>query len=213
VTAERVRIARELHDVVAHSMSVIAMHAGTGRLAADRDPGAARRALEVAERVSRDALAELRRLVTVLRDVDDPVPALAPAPGLPDVHRLVAEVAAAGVTVDVHTVGDLRAVPGGVSLTAYRIVQEALTNVVRHASPARVQLTVRVGDGAVTLEVADDGGRVAGPVPRAAGAGSGHGTIGMRERAAVYGGDLESGPRPGGGWRVAARLPCGTAQQ
>jgi signal transduction histidine kinase len=213
VTAERVRIARELHDVVAHSMSVIAMHAGTGRLAADRDPGAARRALEVAERVSREALAELRRLVTVLRDVDDPVPALAPAPGLPDVHRLVAEVAAAGVTVDVYTDGDLRAVPGGVSLAGYRIVQEALTNVVRHASPARVQLTVRVGDGAVTLEVVDDGARVAGPVPGAAGAGSGHGTIGMRERAAVYGGDLESGPRPGGGWRVAARLPCGTAQQ
>ncbi len=206
VTAERVRIARELHDVVAHSMSVIAMHAGSGRLAADQDPAAARRALEVVERSSRDALAEMRRLVTVLRDTDEVGPALDPAPGLPDVHQLVAEVAAAGVTVEVHTEGDLASVPDGVSLAAYRIVQEALTNVVRHASPTQARVSVTIGDGEVVLEVTDDGAtgtaaRAAAPAP------GGHGTIGMRERAALYGGELVAGPRPEGGWRVAARLP------
>jgi signal transduction histidine kinase len=206
VTAERVRIARELHDVVAHSMSVIAMHAGSGRLAAGRDPAAARRALEVVERSSRDALAEMRRLVTVLRDADEAGAALAPVPGLRDVHRLVAEVAAAGVTVEVHTEGDLGGVPDGVSLAAFRIVQEALTNVVRHASPAQARLSVRIGDGAVVLDVVDDGAGVA--VRAAAPASAGQGTIGMHERAALYGGELTAGPRPGGGWRVAARLPC-----
>jgi signal transduction histidine kinase len=206
VTAERVRIARELHDVVAHSMSVIAMYAGSGRLAADRDPAAARRALEVVERSSRDALAEMRRLVTVLRDADEAGAALAPVPGLRDVHRLVAEVAAAGVTVEVHTEGDLGGVPDGVSLAAYRIVQEALTNVVRHASPAQARLSVRIGDGAVVLDVVDDGAGVA--VRAAAPASAGQGTVGMHERAALYGGELTAGPRPGGGWRVAARLPC-----
>ena len=206
VTAERVRIARELHDVVAHSMSVIAMHAGSGRLAADRDPTAARRALEVVERSSRDALAEMRRLVIVLRDTDEAGPALAPAAGLRDVHRLVAEVAAAGVTVEVHTDGDLASVPDGVSLAAYRIVQEALTNVVRHASPGQAHLSVRIDDGEVVLEVTDDGATGAAARETASASG-GHGTIGMRERAALYGGELTAGPRPEGGWRVAARLP------
>jgi signal transduction histidine kinase len=203
VAGERLRIARELHDVVAHSMSVISMHAGTGRLAAERDPAAARRALEVVERSSREALAELRRLVTVLRDADGDA-ALAPAPRLTDVHGLVAEVAAAGVTVDVHTDGDLTSVPEGVSLAAYRIVQEALTNVVRHALPARAELRITVGDDAVLLEIVDDGASGVGTSPAEH---RGHGMIGMRERAVLYGGELDAGPRPGGGWRVAARLP------
>ena len=189
VTAERVRIARELHDVVAHSMSVIAMHAGSGRLAADRDPAAARRALEVVERSSRDAMGEMRRLVTVLRAADEVEPALAPAAGLHDLHQLVAEVAAAGVTVEVHTEGDLASVPDGVSLAAYRIVQEALTNVVRHASPARAHVSVRIASGEVVLDVTDDG--AARPTAsETAPASAGHGTIGMRERAALYGGEL-----------------------
>jgi signal transduction histidine kinase len=205
VTDERLRIARELHDVVAHSMSVIAMHAGSGRLAAGRDPAAARRAFEVIEQSSRDALAELRRLVTVLRDADDDRPALAPAPGLPDVHRLVAEVAAAGVTVDVHTEGDLAAVPDGVSLAAYRIVQEALTNVVRHVGPARARLSVVVGDGKVVVAVTDDGDL--GAAAPTGHAGRGHGVVGMRERAALYGGDLTAGPGLDGGWQVAGWLP------
>ncbi|MGH9248406.1 MAG: sensor histidine kinase, partial [Acidimicrobiales bacterium] len=212
VTAERVRIARELHDVVAHSMSVIAMHAGSGRLAADRDPAAARWALEVVERSSRDALAEMRRLVTVLRAEDEAEPELAPAAGLHDVHQLVAEVAAAGVTVEVHTEGDLASVPDGVSLAAYRIVQEALTNVVQHASPAQAHVSVRIGDGKVVLEVTDDG--TTGAVAReTAPASGGHGTIGMRERAALYGGELTAGPRPEGGWRVAVRLPYAVVDQ
>jgi signal transduction histidine kinase len=205
VAAERLRIARELHDVVAHSMSVIAMHAGSGRLAADRDPVAARKALEVVEQSSRDALAEMRRLVTVLRDADDVGPALAPAPGLRDVHRLVAEVAAAGVIVDVHTEGDLAEVPDGVSLAAYRIVQEALTNVVRHVGQGRAHLSVAVGDGKVVLDVTDDGDRQA--ATEVGKAGRGHGVVGMRERAALYGGDLTAGPGPDGGWHVAGWLP------
>ena len=211
VNAERVRIARELHDVVAHSMSVITMHAGTGRLAAARDPDAARRALEVVEESSRTALAEMRRLVTVLRDVDGAAPELAPAPDLAGVHRLVAQVAAAGVKVDVRTDGDLTAVPPGVSLAAYRIVQEALTNVVRHVGPTRVQLTVTVDGDLVRLEVTDSGaGRMAAAdVP----AGTGHGTVGMRERALLYGGELSIGPAPDGGWRVAGWLPLAAAQR
>ncbi|HEU4347872.1 MAG TPA: sensor histidine kinase [Actinoplanes sp.] len=210
VNAERLRIARELHDVVAHSMSVIAMHAGSGRLAADRDPEAARKALEVVEESSRDALAEMRRLVTVLRDPEEATPALAPAPGLTDVHRLVAEVAAAGVRVDVHTDGDLAEVPDGVSLAAYRIVQEALTNVVRHAGPTSVRLTVAADGDRVRLEVSDHGGRRA---TTAAPAASGHGTAGMRERATLYGGELTAGPGPEGGWRVAGWLPYAAVQR
>jgi signal transduction histidine kinase len=202
VAGERLRIARELHDVVGHSMSVISMHAGSGRLAAERDPAAARRALEVVERASREALAEMRRLVTVLRD-DDEV-ALVPSPRLADVHTLVAQVAAAGLTVDVHTDGDLASVPEGVSLAAYRIVQEALTNVVRHALPARAELRITVRDDVVLLAIVDDGAPGARTPPPGD---RGHGMIGMRERAALYGGALEAGPLPGGGWRVAARLP------
>jgi signal transduction histidine kinase len=188
---------------------VISMHAGTGRLAAERDPAAARRALEVVERSSRDALAELRRVVTVLRDTNDDA-ATAPAPRLTDVHGLVAEVAAAGVTVDVHADGDLASAPEGVSLAAYRIVQEALTNVVRHALPARAELRITVRDDAVLLEIVDDGtpGAEASPPGH-----RGHGMIGMRERAVLYGGDLYAGPLPGGGWRVAARLPFAVGAQ
>jgi signal transduction histidine kinase len=211
VNAERVRIARELHDVVAHSMSVIAMHAGSGRLAAVRDPQAAGRALEVVEESSRTALAEMRRLVSVLRDVDGSAPDLVPAPGLAGVHRLVAEVAAAGVQVDVRTEGDLAGVPAGVSLAAYRIVQEALTNVVRHVGPTRVLLAVVVDGDRVRLEVSDEGG---GRLVTAADpAGTGHGTVGMRERALLYGGELSIGPGPDGGWRVAGWLPCTAAQR
>jgi signal transduction histidine kinase len=210
VTDERLRIARELHDVVAHSMSVIAMHAGSGRAAVERDPPAARRALEVVERSSRDALAEMRRLVSVLRDTNETETELTPAPGLSDIHGLVAQVAAAGVTVDVRTVGDLAAVPDGVSLAAYRIVQEALTNVVRHAGPARAHLSVQVGGGAVLVEVVDDGTAIAS---RDSAAREGHGTIGMRERTALYGGEFTAGPKPEGGWRVVARLPYETVAQ
>ncbi len=205
VGEERLRIARELHDVVAHTMTVIAMHAGTGRLASRRDPDAARKALEVVEESSRQALAEMRRLVTVLRDVDHRPAVEEPAPGLTDLHRLVAEVAAAGVSVDVTTEGDLARVPEGVSLAAYRIVQEALTNVVRHAGPTRARLSVVVGADRVRLEVGNEAnGSVAAPAEPGR---RRHGLAGMRERATLYGGDLTAGPGPDGGWRVAGSLP------
>jgi signal transduction histidine kinase len=203
VAAERLRIARELHDVVAHSMSVIAMHAGAARLAVGTKPESELAALDVIERSSRSALSEMRRLVTVLRE-DGESEARGPAPGLQELHTLVAGVVHAGVTVDVRTKGNLDAVPAGVSLAAYRVIQEALTNVVRHAGPTRARLEVRAGEQVLTICVQDDGRAAPWPPSLASG---GHGSIGMRERMELYGGTLAAGPRADGGWSVEARLP------
>jgi signal transduction histidine kinase len=207
VTAERVRIARELHDVVAHSMSIVAMHAGAGRLAVGTDPQAERAALQVIEDTTRGALGEMRRLVTVLREEGQARPQLGPVHGLGDLPELTAAVATAGVTVDVRTSGDLAALPDGVSLAAYRVVQEALTNVIRHAGSTRARVVVTAGeDDTLRLCVENDPGgqrRPAGP------AGGGHGMSGMRERVQLYGGTLVSGPAAGGGWRVTAEFPAG----
>jgi signal transduction histidine kinase len=205
VAAERLRIARELHDVVAHSMSVIAMHAGVARLAVGTKPESEAAALDVIERSSREALAEMRRLVTVLRDDNADSAERGPAPGVSQLHALVAGVVDAGVSVDVQTEGDLDNVPAGVSLAAYRVVQEALTNVVRHAGSTRARLDVRVGDESVAIRVEDDGPAAGWQQP--ASRGGGHGTIGMRERLELYGGTLSAGPREGGGWSVEAQLP------
>lgn len=205
VTAERLRIARELHDVVAHSMSVIAMHAGVARLAVGTKPDSELAALDVIERSSREALVEMRRLVTVLRDENAGSAERGPAPGMSDLHTLVAGVVEAGVTVDVRTEGNLASVPAGVSLAAYRVVQEALTNVVRHAGSTRARLDVRASEEAVAIRVDDDGPAVGWQQPALSG--GGHGTIGMRERLELYGGTLSTGPREGGGWSVEARLP------
>ena len=206
VAAERVRIARELHDVVAHSMSVVAMHAGSARLAVGTNPDAERAALEVIERASRDALGEMRRLVTVLRHEDADAASREPAPRVTDLHDMVATVAQAGVTVDVRTSGDLTQLPPGPSLSAYRVIQEALTNVVRHAGPTRARLVVEAVDEMLAICVENDG-----PPPRgeraAPATGGGHGTIGMRERVELYDGTLNVGPTPTGGWRVEARIP------
>ena len=215
VTEERLRIARELHDVVAHTMTVVALHAGTGRMVADDDPAAARNALATIETATRSALVEMRRLLGVLRGAPDghgeAVPnGLAPAPGLGDLDALVAEVGRSGATIDVRVEGDRADVPPGVDLSAYRIVQEALTNVIKHAGPARVTVTVRYEPAAVTVEVDDDGARPPGSPPGAPTAvlpGSGHGLVGMRERVAMHDGELHAGPRPAGGFRVMARLP------
>ena len=210
VALERVRIARELHDVVAHSMSVVAMHAGAGRLAVGRDPVAATSALVVIERTTREALAEMRRLVAVLRDdaAGDGSAQSAPAPGLSDLPGLVAGMAATGLIVDVRTEGDVASVPPGVSLTAHRVVQEALTNVARHVGPTRVHVAVSTGPGALDLVVANEpgSGRPA-PVPDK----GGHGLRGMRERVELYGGQLEAGPTASGGWSVAVHLPSADA--
>jgi signal transduction histidine kinase len=201
VTEERLRIARELHDVVAHSMSIIAVQSGVGVHVLDSQPEEARKALAAVEATSRQALVEMRRLLGVLREEAEPRGSLAPAPGLAEVEALAAEVAKAGVRVEVHIEGTPCELPAGLDLSAYRIVQEALTNVVRHAGPATARVAVRYSPGQVALEVVDDG-RGPGAEDR-----GGHGLAGMRERAALYGGTLEAGPVPGGGFRVAATLP------
>jgi signal transduction histidine kinase len=203
VTEERLRIARELHDVVAHSMSIIAVQSGVGVHVIDSRPDEARKALVAVEATSRQALVEMRRLLGVLRQEAEARGSLAPAPGLAQVEGLAAEVASAGVRVEVRIEGTPSELPAGLDLSAYRIVQEALTNVVRHAGPATARVAVRYGPAEVAIEVTDDGkGAASGDRER-----GGHGIPGMRERAALYGGTLEAGPLPGGGFRVAASLP------
>src|SRR5215213_290556 len=206
VVEERLRLARELHDVVAHAMSVIAVQSGVGAHVAASRPQEVGKALAAIEATSRAALEELRRLLGVLRQADEPQGDLAPVPGLADLEGLLAEVSKAGLAVKLRVYGTRPPLPAGVDLSAYRIVQEALTNVVKHAGSARAQVVVGYHDQDVTVEVIDDG---RGAVTSASDGrvGTGHGLIGMRERVAAFGGDLEVGPGPDGGFRVAARLP------
>jgi signal transduction histidine kinase len=206
VTEERLRLARELHDVVAHAMSVIAVQSGVGAHIANTQPEEAAKALVAIEATSRGALEELRRLLGVLRQEDEPQGDLAPVPGLADLDSLLAEVSKAGLAVKLRVNGTRPPVPAGVDLSAYRIVQEALTNVVKHAGSARAQVTIGYRDLEVTVEIIDDGRGAVTPAGDG-GAGTGQGLIGMRERVAAFGGDLEIGPGPDGGFRVAARLP------
>jgi signal transduction histidine kinase len=207
VTEERLRIARELHDVVAHAMSVVAVQSGVGAHVIDSRPEEAKHILETISRTSRGSLDEMRRLLGVLRTdpaTPDAADDLAPAPGLGGLDELAARVADAGVPVETDVQGEQPDIPAGVDLAAYRIVQEALTNVLKHAGPARASVLVRYDPDAVHVEVVDDGrGAGSSAVSRN---GSGNGLVGMRERAALYGGKLEAGPRPGGGYRVAATL-------
>jgi signal transduction histidine kinase len=212
VAEERLRLARELHDVVAHSISVIAVQSGVGAHVAKTQPEEAAKALAAIEATSRAALTELRRLLGVLRQEDEPQGDLAPVPGLADLDGLLAEGAKAGLAVRLQVEGRPAQLPAGVDLSAYRIVQEALTNVVKHAGPARAQVTIRYRDHEVMVEVTDDGRGAAAPTNNGQKR-VGHGLIGMRERVAVFGGDLEVGPRPGGGFRVAARLPLAAKQR
>jgi signal transduction histidine kinase len=213
VAEERLRLARELHDVVAHAMSVIAVQSGVGALVADSRPEEVGGALAAIEATSRAALTELRRLLGVLRqDSDEPQGDLSPVPGLADLDSLLAEVTKAGLAVRLRVEGTPSPLPAGVDLSAYRIVQEALTNVVKHAGPAQAQVTIRYRDRDLTVEVTDDGRGVGAPASDDRGA-TGHGLIGMRERVAAFGGDLEIGPCPGGGFRVAARLPLAADQR
>jgi signal transduction histidine kinase len=205
VVEERLRLARELHDVVAHAMSVIAVQSGVGAHVANTQPKEAAKALTAIEATSRAALEELRRLLGVLRQADEPQGDLAPVPGLADLEGLLAELAKAGLAVKLRVNGTRPPVPAGVDLSAYRIVQEALTNVVKHAGSARAQVMVGYGDQDIRVEVIDDGNAVTSVSDGRVG--TGHGLIGMRERVQAFGGDLEVGPRPGGGFRVAARLP------
>jgi signal transduction histidine kinase len=203
VAEERLRIAQELHDVVAHSMGVIAVQAGVGAHVIDQDPEEAKRSLESIAGTSRTTLTEIRRLLGVLRG--DQHAAYQPAPGLADLDRLVAELGTVGLPVDLAVDGVADDVPPGVDLTAYRIVQEALTNVLKHAGPdARATVVVGYEPGALRLAVDDDGRGVNGATT-----GGGHGILGMRERVGVYGGTLTAASRVGGGFRVEARLPYG----
>ena len=207
---ERLRIAQELHDVVAHSMSVIAVQAGVGAHVLDERPEQARAALEAISATSRGTLTEMRRLLGVLRD-DDGERSHAPAPSLADLPQLIEDVHAAGVPVELTVTGSADCVAAGVELSAYRVVQEALTNVIKHAGmTSAVDVNVRYLPGRLEVEVVDDGRGAAGSTNGADG--SGHGHVGMRERVEVWGGALAVGPVSGGGYRVRATLPFGDTE-
>lgn len=197
--AERTRIARELHDIVAHHLSVIVLQAAGTR--ASGKPADA--ALEKIENSGRQALSETRRLLGVLRE-SDPATEFAPRPGIADLDALTASVRATGLPVNLNVKGELAELPAAIDVSVYRIVQEALTNVLKHANATHAEVTIARANGAVTIEVTDDG---AAPPARLATATGGHGLTGMRERAAVFGGDLSAEPRPGSGFTVQARLP------
>jgi len=204
VLEERVRIARELHDVVAHHVSVMGVQAGVARRLFDRDPPEAVAAIGSVETASRQAIADLQQLVGVLRrqeEGDD----LAPQPSLQRLPELVEHMRQTGLPVKLTTTGKPQQLPAGVELSAYRIIQEALTNTLKHAGPAQAAVTVRYDNGAVEVEVVDDG---QGPSPARQGTG-GKGLVGMQERVRLYGGRLEAGARPGGGFRVYAVLRSG----
>lgn len=204
VAGERTRIAHELHDVVAHSVSVMVVQAGAAEEVLGADPGKAREPLRSVQETGRQALVELRRLLGVLR-TDDGEAALAPQPGLEQVGALAEHVREAGVPVDLRVDGARDGIPAGVDLAAYRIVQEALTNVLKHAGASRAIVRVGYRPDAVELEVINDGH---GPIGAGnGGTGTGQGLIGMRERASLYGGVVEARPRAEGGFAVRARLP------
>ena len=202
VAAERAAIARELHDVVAHHMSVMVVQAGAARAVGESDPAAAADALRQIEASGRTGLAEMRRLLGILKAEGDGG-GRAPHPGLADLGELLDSMRATGLAVEAVVEGSPRPLPPGVDLSAYRIVQEALTNAIRHAAGASARVLVRYDTDALELEIADDG---PGP-PDGPSATGGHGLIGMRERAQLFGGEFEAGPRPGSGFLVRARLP------
>jgi signal transduction histidine kinase len=200
VGEERARIARELHDVVGHSVSVMTVQASAVRRLLRPEQEREREALLVVEQTGREALAEMRRMVGVLRRPEE-APTLAPQPSLEHVDKLVEQAREAGLPVELRIEGEPLSLPAGVDLTAYRLVQEGLTNALKHARAERAHVLVRYGAGDIEVTVSDDG--------RGAGSddGGGHGLVGMRERVAVYGGALEAGPLPDGGYRLRARLP------
>ena len=200
VTTERTRIARELHDVVAHAMSVMIVQAGAARTVIERDPGAAQEAIARVEETGRAGLAEMRRLIGVLTDAGE-VPSMAPMPGLAAIDLLLETVRAAGLPVEVVRTGVPRALPASADLAAYRVIQESLTNALKHAGPAHARVSMDFAADRLTIEVADDG---TGPGPEP---GVGHGLIGMRQRVALFDGTVTTGERPGGGFLVRAEIP------
>jgi signal transduction histidine kinase len=231
VTEERLRIARELHDVVAHSMTVAAVQAGFGEYVFDHEPAEARAALGAIQHVTREALADMQRLLGVLRQDGTGQPAdsqartgrpgsgqepvrqlqLAPAPGLGDLDRLVSTTAGAGVRVNVTKAGEHRDIPAMIDQSAFRIVQEALTNVVKHSGASSCRVSVEYEDTGLSVEITDHGGGPAAGRDWSLAArepnGTGHGILGMRERVSLCGGEFTAGPLPERGFRVAARFP------
>jgi signal transduction histidine kinase len=200
VAEERARIARELHDIVGHSVSVMTVQASAVRRLLRDDQEREREALITVEETGRAALAEMRRLVGVLRRPEE-APALAPQPSLEHIDKLVAQTREAGLPTHLTVEGEASPLPAGIDLTAYRLVQEGLTNALKHARATHAEVHVRYADGSVELVVSDDGNG------DGKGEGSGHGLTGMRERVAVVGGELAAGPRPNGGYELRARLP------
>jgi signal transduction histidine kinase len=200
VVEERARIARELHDVIAHHVSMIVVQAGAERRVLGEANASTREVLETVEQIGRGALTETRRLLGMLRGEGSE--SLTPQPGLGDVPALVGQLREAGLPVELQVEGERRELPVGIELSAYRIVQEALTNALKHAGEARATVHVRYGAEALELEIADDG---AGGAARAAG--GGHGLVGMRERVALYGGRFQASRNPGGGFVVRVLLP------
>ncbi|MFF9500036.1 sensor histidine kinase [Streptomyces sp. NPDC014656] len=220
VIAERLRIAREMHDTVAHSIGIVALQAGAARLVIDKRPELAREALGEIETASRETLAGLRRMLGALRAADAPatppdIPSGAPAepdpPGLAALDRLAETTGAAGVRVTVRRVGAPRPLPPDIDLSAFRVLQESVTNVVRHSGADRCTITVDHRDPETLALTVEDPGPAPGRHPDRhrdrAGAGSGYGLVGMRERVGLLHGEFTAGPRPGGGFRVTAHLP------
>ncbi|KGN42870.1 sensor histidine kinase [Knoellia aerolata] len=207
VAEERGRIARELHDIVAHAVSVIVLQVGAVRHRLPESATAERQTLRNVEDVGRTALAEMRRLLHAMREEGDRAE-LAPHPGLGDLDRLLADVGAAGLEVRLRVVGEPAALPPGLDLSAYRIVQESLTNSLRHSGTGTADVTLDYGADGLRLEVRDHGGR-----DRATPDGHGHGLVGIRERVKIFGGEMTAGPAPGGGFLVRARLPLGDEER
>jgi len=203
VAEERTRIARELHDVIGHALSVIVVQAGAERRVLGNGQGSTREVLAAIEQAGRQALAELGRSLGILRKNDQELE-LAPQPSLRQLDELLAQVREAGLSVELRIEGKEAALAPGVDLCAYRVVQESLTNVLKHAGPARAQVIIQFHKWDLDIQIIDDG---RGPTY---GVGGGHGILGMRERVALYGGDLQTGPRDGRGYEVRARLPLET---
>jgi signal transduction histidine kinase len=204
VSEERLHIARELHDLIGHNISLISVQAGVGLHLLERQPEQAAAALTAIKQVSKDTLDELRLVIGTVRGAADSGAPRRPARGLADLEALVAASSAAGLEAGMEVAGEPRPVPAGLGLTAFRIVQESLTNARRHAGRATVTVRLEYGDRDLTVRVADDG---RGPQPAAKPGSGGRGLAGMRERAVAAGGDLSAGARPGGGFQVVARLP------
>ena len=200
VDAERLRIAREVHDTVAHAIAIINVQAGTTAYVLDKRPERAREALVTIEQTSAQALHEMRAVLGVLRDDNG----RAPHPGLGQVNELTAVARDAGLDIKLEVTSSTEPVPTAVDHTAYRILQESITNVIRHVGPTRVTVALAYGPDVLEVRVSDEGNASAGPKGRTE---AGHGIIGMRERCALLGGELTAGPRPGGGFEVIARLP------